>query len=112
MAVPAEVVDRGEVDGDAVEIGGLKILEKAEQEDADHDAVGDDDRGLAAVTNGDLLDHGHDTAADGGEGLAAIRRRLVYPERAGIAPEFPVYFAQLASNVCQPARFRGVSNSW
>ena len=78
-AIPAQVVDRGEVDGDAVEVGGLETFEQTQQDNADHDAVSDHDERLARMASQEFLEDGEDPAADIGEGFASGMGELQIP---------------------------------
>lgn len=70
--IEAKVVEGGVVDGEGVEIGVIAAWQEGGEEDADDDAVGDDDDGLARVFDGDPEEDGEDAASDRGVGFAAF----------------------------------------
>ena len=76
LAVVAEVVDRGEIDGDPIEVGWLKLWQQAEKKYTDDDAVRDDKNGLAAVAKGDSCHDREYPAADVGERFTAFVGKL------------------------------------
>src|SRR5579864_296750 len=71
-AIPLQVVKRRVVDADPVEVTGLVLGEKAREQHADHDPMGDHDDGLSWALIHDLLERPDGSVASLAERLRTL----------------------------------------